>query len=137
MFGDFREVFRGARIDQCEEWFVNQRGDSLRGLETLELGIKRHMSIVNTLGAVFDEQVRQKASKDHVNFERLGEISRKYSSHHVVYALQRGNFDADLVQRAHERDMRKSKSKIPKPKINNAPSKKKKSWFTIRRKKKS
>uniref|UniRef100_A0A7S2LL24 Uncharacterized protein n=1 Tax=Leptocylindrus danicus TaxID=163516 RepID=A0A7S2LL24_9STRA len=142
VFGDFREVFRGARIDQCEEWFISQRGDSLRGLETLELGIKRHMSVVNTLGAVFDEQIRQK-SKGKIDMDRLGEISRRYSSHHVVYALQKGNFDADLVQRAHDRDMRKSKSRIPKPKIQNTMpnnrggKQKKKSWFTIRRKKKS
>lgn len=110
VFGEFREVFRGAHIEQCEEWFLNQRGESLRGLECLENGSKRSQELRLFRNAVLSEQERQRNCGINFNPTLIAEIAINASNEHREIARKKGIFDEEVVRRLSEREMRQSNS---------------------------
>ena len=110
VFGEFREVFRGAHIEQCEEWFINQRGESLRGLECLENGSKRSQELRLFRNAVLSEQERQRNCEINFNPALIAEIATNASDEHREIARKKGIFDEEVVRRLNERELRQSNS---------------------------
>ena len=108
VFGEFREVFRGARIEQCEEWFVTQRNESLRGLENLDDIFSRQREVRTVRAAVLDEQRRQR-SHGSFNMVELAQVAEKAAAQHCEVAHERGKFDEDIVKRLLSRDLKKTK----------------------------
>lgn len=109
LLGEFREVFRGARIEQCEEWFVLQRNESLRGLESLDDGTKRLREIQKLRSAVLTEQRRQK-DEGRFDIRHIAEISEFVSEGERDEASKRGIFDEEYCKRLVDRELRNSDS---------------------------